>query len=54
MRWRRFWSAVIRLRRFRKVDDSTVPHGLEFDDPPSFYPTLEDADRIGLPLLCNL
>ena len=27
---------------------------LDCDDPPAFYPTLADADRIGLPLLGNL
>jgi len=39
-------------RRLR--DDAAVPHLLESDDPPAFFPTLADADRIGLPLLGNL
>jgi hypothetical protein len=39
-------------RRLR--DDAAVPHLLESDDPPGYFPTLADADRIGLPLLGNL
>ena len=39
-------------RRLR--DDAAVPHLLEADDPPAYFPTLADADRIGLPLLGNL
>lgn len=35
-------------RRLR--EDEAVPHLLEDDDPPRFFPTLADADRIGLPL----
>jgi hypothetical protein len=38
----------------RLRDDRAVPHLLESDDPSSFFPTLADADRIGLPLLGNL
>lgn len=39
-------------RRLR--EDAAVPHLLENDDPPTFFPTLADADRVGLPLLGNL
>lgn len=38
----------------RLREDSAVPSSLENDDPPVFFPTLADADRIGLPLLGNL
>lgn len=38
----------------RLRDDAAVPHLLESDDPPVFFPTLADADRIGLPLLGSL
>lgn len=39
-------------RRLR--EDAAVPHLLENDDPPRFFPTLADADRIGLPLFGSL
>lgn len=38
----------------RLKDDAAVPRLLERDDPPSYFPTLADADRIGAPLLGNL
>ena len=36
---------------WRLVDDAAVPNSLERDPPPRFYPTLADADAIGVPLL---
>ena len=38
-----------------KIDALDFPNQLlEADDPPAYFPTLADADRIGLPLLGNL
>jgi hypothetical protein len=38
----------------RLREDAAVPYLLEHDDPPTYFPTLADADRIGLPLLGSL
>jgi hypothetical protein len=35
----------------RLIEDAAVPNSLERDPPPLFYPTLADADAIGMPLL---
>ena len=38
----------------RLRDDVAVPHLLEHDEPPIYFPTLADADRIGAPLFGHL
>jgi hypothetical protein len=58
------WKEAVRQRRRKGAvqlpldprlrDDAAVPHLLEHDDPPSYFPTLADADRIGLPLLGSM
>ncbi len=58
------WKEAVHQRRKRGPvqlpldprlrDDAAVPHLLESDDPPAFFPTLADADRIGAPLLGSL
>ncbi len=35
----------------RLIEDATIPTALDNDPAPKFYPTLADADAIGLPLL---
>lgn len=35
----------------RLVEDASIPNSLDDDPPPMFYPTAEDADATGLPLL---
>lgn len=58
------WNEAVFQRKYKSAvqlpldhnlrDDGAVPYLLESDDPPTFFPTLADADRIGLPLFGGL